>query len=95
MLSRTPGLLPPDPSPHVSGPLLTTITIIGICVLVVPMIAVFVLGKIGDRWAEHADPEQVAELRRRLSGISDKPLPPPDEDDEDGRTEPPPRWIGH
>ncbi|MHA4853311.1 hypothetical protein L1080_027785 [Rhodococcus sp. MSC1_016] len=95
MFSRTPGLLPPDPPAHGSGPLLTTTIIIGICVLVVPMIAVFVLGAIGDRRAEHADPEQVAELRRRLSAISDKPLPPPDEDGEDGRTEPPPRWIEH
>ncbi|WP_009475863.1 hypothetical protein [Rhodococcus sp. JVH1] len=45
------------------------------------MIVLLVLGKIVDRRAEHADPEQVAELRRQLAALSENPLPPPDEDE--------------
>ncbi|MDI9939177.1 hypothetical protein QM806_27705 [Rhodococcus sp. IEGM 1351] len=56
---------------------MTTATVIVICVLVAPIIAMFVLGEIGDRLTAHADPQKVAELRRRLSTVTDTPLPPP------------------
>ena len=87
---------------------MTTATVIVICVLVASIIAMFVLGEIGDRLTAHADPQKVAELRRRLSTVTDTPLPPPHDNhnqhqqgDEkadrngDGRTDPPPRWIEH
>lgn len=87
---------------------MTTTTVIVICVLVVPVIAMLVLGEIGDHLTAHADPQKVAELRRHLSTVTDTPLPPPHDNrnqhqqgDEkadrngDGRTDPPPRWIEH
>ncbi|REE71407.1 hypothetical protein C8E05_0764 [Rhodococcus wratislaviensis] len=73
---------------------MATTTVIGICLLVTPIIAMLVLGEIRDRLAKHKGRHQLTEFQRRSLGryvtryaldtLSDNPLPP-----RDCRTEPP------
>ena len=68
---------------------MATTTVIGICLLVTPLIALLVPGEIQDRQAKHVGPRPLTSFQRRMVGgyvtryamdpLSDTPLPPPDE----------------